>query len=301
MSADPPTGAAVARRRTENSERTGRETASWPPLRRPCSSTCSRPGGCCGFGKGRRLIEENDSATEVFLLLSAGVKVTADLGGGRQRCSRAARGDVVGELAGVDGERRLATVTACGREPVIAAVLKRTEFDAVLERHPEAQRALSAWSAAKFRTATRRRVDFAGATSEIRLARALAELAEDYGRPIPEHGTVIRINLTQIELGTLVGGLRGHRQRSLRMLRERNLSPWTAAADRPGHGRAARRRTGGCGLAGRMTGGAAAPCPPCEVVSDHAASRRDTGRPLQCRSCFRSIDLARRDPAHPVI
>ena len=223
MSADPPTGAAVAADGLKQRE-------DWPGnsflagLSESVIEDLLEAGRVLRFGKGRRLIEENDSATEVFLLLSAGVKVTADLGGGRQALLAVRLGgDVVGELAGVDGERRLATVTACGREPVIAAVLKRTDFDAVLERHPEAQRALSAVVSRKFRTATRRRVDFAGATSEIRLARALAELAEDYGRPIPEHGTVIRINLTQIELGTLVGVSEATAQRSLRMLRERNL------------------------------------------------------------------------------
>ena len=223
MSADPPTGLAPAADGLQHQE-------DWPAnsflatLSKAALDDLLAVGRVVRFGKGRRLIEEGDSATEVFLLLSAGVKVVADLGGGRQALLAVRLGgDVVGELAGADGERRLATVTACGREPVIAAVLKRSDFDAVLEHHPEAQRALNAVISRKFRTATRRRVDFAGCTSEIRLARALAELADDYGRQVAEHGTVIRINLTQIELGTLVGVSEATAQRSLRTLRQRNL------------------------------------------------------------------------------
>jgi CRP-like cAMP-binding protein len=223
MGADSPTGVALAADGLRHRE-------DWPgnsflaTLSERAMADLLAVGRVVRYGKGRRLIEEGDSASEVFLLLTAGVKVTADLGAGRQALLAVRLGgDVVGELSGADGEQRLATVTACGREPVIAALLERAEFDAVLEQHPEAQRALSAVVSRKFRTATRRRIDFAGCTSEIRLARVLAELADDYGQQLPGHGMVIRINLTQIELGTLVGVSEATAQRSLRVLRQRKL------------------------------------------------------------------------------
>lgn len=176
------------------------------------------------FERGRHLITERDTSTEVFLLLSAGVKVTADLGGGHQALLAVRlAGDVVGELAATDGERRLATVTACGREPVFAAVLSRENFDRVLSEHPDARRILTAAITRKLRTATRRRIDYTGCPPDIRLARALAELADDYGQEVAGRGTVIRFNLTQIELGTLVGVSEATAARSLRVLRQRGL------------------------------------------------------------------------------
>ena len=176
------------------------------------------------FEREQQLIIEGDASTDVFLLLSACVKVTADLGGGR-RALLAVRlgGDVVGELAATDGERRLATVTACGREPVVAAVLSRHDFEAAMRTYPEAARTLSTVITRKLRTATRRRIDYVGCRPEIRLARALAELADDYGQNVAGRGIVIRVNLTQIELGTLVGVSEATAQRSLRELRKRKL------------------------------------------------------------------------------
>jgi CRP/FNR family cyclic AMP-dependent transcriptional regulator len=223
MSADPPTGAASAADGLRHRD-------DWPGnsflarLPEPALGDLLGAGRAVRYGKGRRLIEEGDDATEVFLLLSAGVKVTAELGGGRQALLAVRLGgDVVGELSGADGETRLATVTACGREPVIAVVVQRADFDKLLDNHHEARKAFDAAVSRKLRTATRRRIDFAGYTSEIRLARALAELADDYGRQVAERGTVIRINLTQIELGTLVGVSEATAQRSLRTLRQHGL------------------------------------------------------------------------------
>jgi CRP/FNR family transcriptional regulator, cyclic AMP receptor protein len=73
------------------------------------------------FRKGQTLISEGEQADDIFLLLDASVKVSAQLdAGGRALLAIRIGGDVVGEIAAMDGGTRSATVSACGHEPVIA-------------------------------------------------------------------------------------------------------------------------------------------------------------------------------------
>jgi CRP/FNR family transcriptional regulator, cyclic AMP receptor protein len=177
------------------------------------------------FSNNETLIDEDLAGTSVFLLLSACVKVTARLDqGGQALLAVRVGGDVVGELAAMDGGSRSATVKACGRDPVVATMLTQSDFASLLSRHPEASRALNTVICRKLRSATRRRIDYSGCAPRVRLARALVELADDYGHQLgPASQILITINLTQVELGTLVGVAEATAQRALRGLREDGL------------------------------------------------------------------------------
>ncbi|MBV9160551.1 MAG: Crp/Fnr family transcriptional regulator [Pseudonocardiales bacterium] len=177
------------------------------------------------FSNNETLIDENLAETSVFLLLSACVKVTARLDqGGHALLAVRVGGDMVGELAAMDGGSRSATVKACGRDPVVAAVLTQSDFVSLLSRYPEAAMTLNTAIGRKLRSATRRRIDYSGCTPRVRLARALVELAEDYGhQQIPASQVLVAINLTQLELGTLVGVAEVTAQRALRELRKDGL------------------------------------------------------------------------------
>ncbi|MGH3864887.1 MAG: Crp/Fnr family transcriptional regulator [Pseudonocardiaceae bacterium] len=177
------------------------------------------------FNNNEKLIDEDIAGTSVFLLLSACVKVTARLDqGGQALLAVRVGGDVVGELAAMDGGSRSATVKACGRDPVVATVLTQSDFTNLLSRHPEASMALNTVICRKLRSATRRRIDYSGCAPRVRLARALVELADDYSRQqFSASQVIIPINLTQIELGTLVGVAEATAQRALRGLREDGL------------------------------------------------------------------------------
>lgn len=175
------------------------------------------------FTKGQALVREGDSAAEVFLLLGACVKATACLGEGRQALLAVrVGGDVVGEIAVLDGGVRTATVSACSHESVIAVRVGRDAVFALLERHPDAAVSLAAAVSRKMRTATRRRVDSSGRPAKVRLARVILEMAEDYGQPF-RSGTLIGVNLTKFELGTLVGISERTADRALGELLEDNL------------------------------------------------------------------------------
>ncbi|MFF7645541.1 helix-turn-helix domain-containing protein [Streptomyces canus] len=154
--------------------------------------------------KAERLMKEGERSTDVFLLMSSFVKVTAGTGAGGQvllalRCG----GDVVGEIAARDGGSRTATVTACGQEPVKAVRLTCQGLEQCLADRPEARLRLEHTILGKFRTATMRRVDNSSTRARTRLARALVVMAEDFGAPL-RGSTVIQVDLTHLEWGTMI-------------------------------------------------------------------------------------------------
>lgn len=169
------------------------------------------------------LIEEGTADDGVFLLLSSYVKVTArvDRGAEALLAVRSA-GDVVGELAALDRRPRSATVRACGKQSVVAARLPGETFWNLVCENKKAARLLTSIVSSKLRTATRRRVDYAGASPRVRVARAIHELLLLHGRPVGS-GIVIGLDLTQVELGSLVGVTRPTAERALRELRVAGL------------------------------------------------------------------------------
>jgi hypothetical protein len=69
--------------------------------------------------------------------------------------------------------------------------------------------------------ANRRRLDFAGYDTAVRLARVLLELAEHHGAP-GEAGIRLDIELSQPEFGKLIGAGRDAIQLAVRQLKEKN-------------------------------------------------------------------------------
>lgn len=149
------------------------------------------------------LLREGERSAHVLLFLSAVAKVTASLENGRMALlGIRVSGDIVGEMAAVDGGRRSATVTTCGSAMV--RVIKREEFVDFLRSFPDAHIAVSGMIIRRLRWANRRRVDFNGYPTGIRLARVLVELADAYGHT-DLHGIAFDVGLTQGELGAFVG------------------------------------------------------------------------------------------------
>ena len=202
----------------------------WPPssflsrLPEPTLDAFRDAGTLVSFKSKEILIAEDAAQTDVFLLLSSCVKVTAALdAGGHALLAIRVGGDIVGEIAAADGGRRVATVRACGREPVFAIRLAQADFQRAASAHPDVFLLLSEAIGRKLRTATRRRVDYSGQSPLIRLARVLVELADDYGQPLGGKSVMIGVDLTKLELGTLVGVTQTTAERALRTMRDRGL------------------------------------------------------------------------------
>lgn len=192
--------------------------AALPPLVR---EELIQAGTRVSFGPGDVLLSEGAYDRHAYLLMSGFVKVTATLENGQEALlSVRVGGDMIGEMAAVDGAPRSATVTACGQ--LVARVLQPVKVADLMARRPEVAAALTRSVSDQLRWANRRRLDFGGYPVKVRLARLLVELAEVYGRPEPR-GVVVGCRLTQPEIATLTGAAETTIHKALRELREQGL------------------------------------------------------------------------------
>jgi CRP-like cAMP-binding protein len=172
------------------------------------------------FDAGRRLLREGDRSTHVEVLLRGFVKITNIADGTEVLMAIRMPGDLIGELAGLTGNPRIATATACGR--VTATVLTSADFHRFLQRHPEALLSMAAGLGDRLRWSNARRADFAAFPAEVRVARLLVDIADDCGRP-DEDGLSIGVELSQPELATMIGVSEATVQKVFRELRENGV------------------------------------------------------------------------------
>ncbi|OLT26522.1 hypothetical protein BJF79_43465 [Actinomadura sp. CNU-125] len=155
------------------------------------------------------LAQGDDRGTHAFILRavspdrSACVKVTARLPDGREgllgiRLS----GDIVGEQGALHRKARTATVVACS--DVWAHAVQGDVLMTFLAEHPTAWLALNATITDRLEWANERRLDFAGYSVQVRLARILLLLSDRHGRPAAD-GRALGVALSHEELGMLIG------------------------------------------------------------------------------------------------
>lgn len=165
---------------------------------------------------GATLFHEGDDADHVVVLTSGLVKAVAVSDDG-QTATLALRGpgQVLGELAAVDGGTRSASVVAI--EAVEALSIPVGVFREFLREQPGAALALLAGVADRLRDASRRQAEFGSLEATARVARMLAELGDSYGETVADG---VRIDLvSQDELASLCGASREAVARALRTLR----------------------------------------------------------------------------------
>lgn len=172
------------------------------------------------LSSGRRLFIEGAHDTHVEIIRQGFVKITTIAGGADRLLAIRLPGDLIGEYAAVTGQRRSATVTACG--DVVSTTIRQADFRQFLGRHPETAAEVAAIVGERLRWANERRADFSAYPVHVRLARVLADIAASCGR-VGEDGLVIGVELSHIELATLVGAAADTVQRALRTLRASRL------------------------------------------------------------------------------
>ena len=161
------------------------------------------------------IIEGATHPIEVFLLLQGSVKVTSSTEDGHTiLLSIRGAGEVVGELAALDGSPRLATVSTV--RPCVVRRIGPREFRRFLDENPDADRAVTRTVTGKLRNATWHRVEN-GSPVPTRVARSLLMLARVHGRPSPE-GTVIP-DVTHPDMAGLVNASERTVQKALAELR----------------------------------------------------------------------------------
>ncbi|GAB3204693.1 Crp/Fnr family transcriptional regulator [Marinactinospora thermotolerans] len=174
------------------------------------------------FAAGQVLLHQGERSTHVFVLLTGHVKILSESGSGRTiLLAVRSRGDLVGELAGMDGSSRMARVVAI--RAIAAQLLPFDEFEGFLHRHPEALRVVNASIAAKLRSATDKIIDFSSQEVPVRVARALLRILADHGTPAEGGGTSIGIPLTQPELAAIVSASEPAVHKALAELRKHEV------------------------------------------------------------------------------
>jgi CRP-like cAMP-binding protein len=170
------------------------------------------------FPAGAVLMFQDEPDTHVLLLLKGRVKVTrSDSAQHELLLAIRDRGELLGELAFIDGRPRLATVTAL--EAVEAVLFPGREFRAYLESTPRVAVVLLESVASRFREATVRRLQFAASDTLGRLAARIVELTDRYGTA-EEAGIVVAMPISQDELASWTGASRAGVTAGLQTMRE---------------------------------------------------------------------------------
>jgi CRP-like cAMP-binding protein len=128
-------------------------------------------------------------------------------------------GDIIGEMAVLDGNPRSAGVVAM--EPVDAVSIYRRDLVPILKRYPDAMMGLLAAVSRRLRT-TISLVETYSLQTEARVAAALLRLAETHGRRSGSE-MIIEARVTQSDLGSHLGLTRETVSRTLGDLRSMGL------------------------------------------------------------------------------
>ncbi|MGW1780942.1 Crp/Fnr family transcriptional regulator [Streptomyces sp. NPDC002143] len=147
-------------------------------LARPLREDLLRQGAERPFAPGEHLMLESEPGRHVVVLLDGWSAVSMRTGRSSYRLLLALRGpgELVGEMAMVDGSPRSATVTALGQ--VRAVVMASDRFRRFIAAHPQAGSLVMAQLAARLRGADEERRSLVSLTVLQRLAARLLEFAE---------------------------------------------------------------------------------------------------------------------------
>jgi CRP-like cAMP-binding protein len=168
--------------------------------------------------RGDVLMFQGDTDDRMTILLDGRVKVARVEQDGRElMLDIRDPGDLLGELAFIDGGQRVATVTAL--EPVRALVTPALALRHHLETTPRVAVVLLEIVARRFRASSIKRSQFAVADTMGRLAARLLELADRYGQP-SEEGIRLTSPLSQEDLAAWTGASRAGVAEALRVMRD---------------------------------------------------------------------------------
>lgn len=173
------------------------------------------------FPAGSRLMYEGQVGSEVLVLVSGRVKVTYLTQDGREVIlDFRGPGDLLGEMAVVDGKPRSNTVEAI--EAVEALAMTATDFKALVASSPTLANRLLQNMIRRFRDSDRKLIEFGASHTVGRVAARLVEMVERFGTPTAA-GHVIDLPISQDELAGWTGASREAVAKALHTLRELHL------------------------------------------------------------------------------
>jgi CRP/FNR family cyclic AMP-dependent transcriptional regulator len=160
------------------------------------------------------LCRKGDPGNQLYGVLSGSLKVTTTGVDGKDvMFGLMGAGEVIGEIALLDGEERSATVTAVEKTELLT--LHRRELIPFLEKNPAAAIGLSVVLASRVRQLSDRAEDRQTMPLPGRIAKRLLALSEQYGKH-PIVGGPVEVRMPQQDLADLVGTTRESVNKQLR-------------------------------------------------------------------------------------
>ncbi|MFL6160112.1 MAG: Crp/Fnr family transcriptional regulator [Marmoricola sp.] len=173
------------------------------------------------FTAGSTLMYEGQAGAEVLILVSGRVKVSYLTRDGREVIlDFRGPGELIGEMAVVDGHPRSNTVQAI--EPVHVLALPASDFRALVASSPTLANQLLQNMIRRFRDSDRKVIEFGASHTVGRVAARLVEMVERFGTATAA-GHVIDLPITQDELAGWTGASRESVAKALASLRELDL------------------------------------------------------------------------------
>lgn len=182
-----------------------------------------RAGHARAWGRGEVLMREGEQADSVVLLTAGLVKATVDSANGyTSLLALRGPGELLGELACVDGGPRGATVTAMRHSEGV--VVAAGAFLRLLEREPGLSLSVLRSVVGRLRDSDGLRAEQGARTTRSRVAALLVKLAVEYGSAVPEPlpGAVC-VQVNQRELAAAAGASRESVVRCLRAMQREGL------------------------------------------------------------------------------
>jgi len=171
--------------------------------------------------QGQTLFHKGDEGTALYIVKRGAIKIVLPSKIGDEIIVTIFTvNDFFGEMALLDGEPRSANAVAI--EPTEVFVLNRNNFLSFLKSNINAIRSILSSLSKRLRLTDEFLEDTCFLSISARLAKKLVELAESHGKK-EENIVNIDLNLTQKELGDMIGATRESINKELKMLRDRGL------------------------------------------------------------------------------
>lgn len=169
-------------------------------------AACSRAFREMRFNKGQAIFERGDAGTQIHVVAKGQVRLAISNADGRELSFHiAAAGDIMGEIAVLDGGPRSAEARAL--TPVVTYALEREVFRELWSARPTISNAVINFLCRRLRSTNDRLEAVALYPMEVRLARfllvALGDRDAPAGRRVP-----LELGFSQSELAMLIGASR---------------------------------------------------------------------------------------------
>jgi CRP-like cAMP-binding protein len=171
------------------------------------------------YRAGTTVFSQGEPSDSVGIIVAGRAKVTrADEAGHEIVLSVVGTGEIVGELAALDGHLRSATLTTL--EPAELLLLRGDVFVSFLATHPNLTVLLLRVVAQRLRDADQRSIEFASLDVLGRLCRRLTELVDAWGESV-DGRIELRLSLTHDDLAAWTAASREAVTKALAGLRQR--------------------------------------------------------------------------------